>query len=531
MSTSSPDATDLGIGGCWTEAIHHAKCGRFAVQLDSDDLYKRRAYIAENRRLCSAARKCAMVIGSYQMVNFKLEEIPPGVIDHKEWTPENGRNNALRINGLGAPRAFYTPMLRKINVPNVSYGEDYAVGLCISRDYQIGRIYEPIYLCRRWEGNSDADLDVGKTNTYNWYKDKVRTIRDSRTAEEECGAKPEFQSASSIDEAIARQAGYCTGWNSSSGIYIDGEEIEAGDYSGPSGARRVLEDPTVEFAVLETAPGWDTPARSWLSEQRRISFHEYKPGPPRLAGRAHGETFAEVKAVVCRATRPTGTIVVNADDPIVMAAVFPIPTGKTYFSRKPDSTLVQSLLADGARVIVYTDHAIEVRERSTTRHGSPQAKSRSLTTVARPTWSRTRWRPSGPAWLPESARDTIATGLRTFVNDAEHNPGRLNTYDVNGTTVILDFAHNEAGLAQLIAFARSDLANGARLISIIGTAGDRTDDSLRAIGKVAAEQSDVVIAKGTPTICGADRLKALWRNTGKGRSLGRSAITANRPRN
>jgi hypothetical protein len=117
-----------------------------------------------------------MVVGSYKMVNFNLEDIPPGMIDHKEWTPENGRNNALRINGLGAPRAFYTPMLRSITVPNVSYGEDYAVGLAISRNYQIGRIYQPLYLCRRWEENSDAALDIAKSNNYNLYKDKIRTI-------------------------------------------------------------------------------------------------------------------------------------------------------------------------------------------------------------------------------------------------------------------------------------------------------------------------------------------------------------------
>jgi hypothetical protein len=116
------------------------------------------------------------VVGSYQMTNFQLQEIPPGVIDHREWTPENGRNNALRINGLGAPRAFFTPVLRTIEIPNVSYGEDYAIGLAISRDYQIGRIYDPIYLCRRWEGNSDADLDITKQNVFNHYKDKVRTF-------------------------------------------------------------------------------------------------------------------------------------------------------------------------------------------------------------------------------------------------------------------------------------------------------------------------------------------------------------------
>jgi glycosyltransferase involved in cell wall biosynthesis len=170
-----PQRHDLGIGGCWNEAVHHPKCGRFAVQLDSDDIYADETTL---QRIVDVFHKdrCAMVIGSYRMTNFALEEIPPGLIDHKEWTPDNGRNNALRINGLGAPRAFYTPVLRRINIPNVSYGEDYAVALAISREYQIGRIYEPIYLCRRWEGNSDADLDVAKSNTYNAYKDKLRTI-------------------------------------------------------------------------------------------------------------------------------------------------------------------------------------------------------------------------------------------------------------------------------------------------------------------------------------------------------------------
>ncbi len=119
---------------------------------------------------------CAMVVGSYKMVNFNLESLPPGIIDHKEWTPDNGRNNALRINGLGAPRAFYTPVIRSIRVPNVSYGEDYAVGLAISRHYRIGRIYEPLYLCRRWEGNTDAALDITRGNAHNLYKDRLRTI-------------------------------------------------------------------------------------------------------------------------------------------------------------------------------------------------------------------------------------------------------------------------------------------------------------------------------------------------------------------
>ncbi|HEX2394358.1 MAG TPA: glycosyltransferase family A protein [Bacteroidales bacterium] len=170
-----PTRTDLGIGGCWNEAILNETCGKFAVQLDSDDLY-----IDENvlERIAAALyeQKCAMIVGTYRMVNFNLEELPPGIIDHREWTPDNGRNNALRINGLGAPRAFYTPVIRSIRFPNVSYGEDYAVGLNISRFYRIGRIYDPLYLCRRWEGNSDAALDIQKLNTYNFYKDKIRTI-------------------------------------------------------------------------------------------------------------------------------------------------------------------------------------------------------------------------------------------------------------------------------------------------------------------------------------------------------------------
>lgn len=170
-----PERKDLQIGGCWNEAVHHEKCGLYSVQLDSDDMY------ADENTLqiivdTFKKEKCAMIVGTYKMTNFKLEEIPPGIIDHREWTPENGRNNALRINGLGAPRAFYTPVLREIKIPNVSYGEDYALGLNISRDYQIGRVYEPIYLCRRWEGNSDAALDINKVNAHNTYKDRVRTF-------------------------------------------------------------------------------------------------------------------------------------------------------------------------------------------------------------------------------------------------------------------------------------------------------------------------------------------------------------------
>lgn len=170
-----PNRTDLGIGGCWNAGVDSDKCGKFAVQLDSDDVYQDENTL---QTIVDAfyEQNCAMVIGSYTMTNFEMETIPPGLIDHKEWTPENGRNNALRINGLGAPRAFYTPVLRDIKVPNTSYGEDYALGLRISREYQIGRVYQSVYLCRRWDENSDAALDVVKMNGYNLYKDKIRTI-------------------------------------------------------------------------------------------------------------------------------------------------------------------------------------------------------------------------------------------------------------------------------------------------------------------------------------------------------------------
>ncbi len=169
-----PDRLDLGIGGCWNTAVHDSRCGTYAVQLDSDDVYKDASAL---QKVVDVFRKegCGMVIGSYEMTDFDMRPLPPGIIDHREWTDDNGRNNALRVNGLGAPRAFYVPLLRKIDFPNVSYGEDYAVGLRISREYRIGRIYEPIYCCRRWEGNSDAALDIAKVNANNIYKDSIRT--------------------------------------------------------------------------------------------------------------------------------------------------------------------------------------------------------------------------------------------------------------------------------------------------------------------------------------------------------------------
>ena len=171
----TPDNDNLGIGGCWQLAINHSLCGKFAVQLDSDDIYQSphtlQRIVDEFYR-----QRCAMLIGSYTITDFELNPIPPYLIDHAEWTDDNGRNNALRINGLGAPRAFFTPIIREIGFPNVSYGEDYAVGLRISREWKIGRIYDSVYLCRRWENNSDTGINLETLNRYNFYKDKIRTI-------------------------------------------------------------------------------------------------------------------------------------------------------------------------------------------------------------------------------------------------------------------------------------------------------------------------------------------------------------------
>lgn len=171
----TPDNDNLGIGGCWQLAINHSLCGKFAVQLDSDDIYQSphtlQRIVDEFYR-----QRCAMLIGSYTITDFELNPIPPYLIDHAEWTEDNGRNNALRINGLGAPRAFFTPIIREIGFPNVSYGEDYAVGLRISREWKIGRIYDSVYLCRRWENNSDTGISLETLNRYNFYKDKIRTI-------------------------------------------------------------------------------------------------------------------------------------------------------------------------------------------------------------------------------------------------------------------------------------------------------------------------------------------------------------------
>ncbi|MGN1233522.1 MAG: glycosyltransferase family 2 protein, partial [Candidatus Cryptobacteroides sp.] len=169
-----PERDDLGIGGCWNLAVNSRHCGLYAVQLDSDDIYRDGTTLQKIIDLFRS-EGCGMVVGAYEMTDFDLNPLPPGIIDHREWTDGNGRNNALRVNGLGAPRAFYVPLLRTIGFPNVSYGEDYAVGLRICREYRIGRIYEPLYCCRRWEGNSDAALSIEKVNANNIYKDSIRT--------------------------------------------------------------------------------------------------------------------------------------------------------------------------------------------------------------------------------------------------------------------------------------------------------------------------------------------------------------------
>ena len=169
-----PTRNDIGVGGSWNMAAHHPQCGRFIVQLDSDDVYSGTDTL---QKMVEAfyAQRCAMIIGAYMLTDIDLNTLPPGKIDHREWTPDNGRNNALRINGLGAPRAFFTPVLRQVNLPNVNYGEDYALGLAISRHYRIGRIYDVLYNCRRWDDNSDGDLSIEKNNRNNLYKDRIRT--------------------------------------------------------------------------------------------------------------------------------------------------------------------------------------------------------------------------------------------------------------------------------------------------------------------------------------------------------------------
>lgn len=198
-----PGRTDLGIGGCWNVAVNSDHCGKFAVQLDSDDLYSSPKTL---QKIVDAfhEQKAAMIIGSYRMCDFDLNTLPPGLIDHKEWTEDNGCNNALRINGLGAPRAFFTPLVRQIQFPNTSYGEDYALGLAFSRRYRIGRIYDELYLCRRWGGNSDAALSVERMNANNLYKDRLRTM-ELKARQQMLQGKADIMEDSSISRFFNRQ--------------------------------------------------------------------------------------------------------------------------------------------------------------------------------------------------------------------------------------------------------------------------------------------------------------------------------------
>ena len=222
----TPERTDLGIGGCWNCAINDPRCGRFAVQLDSDDLY------SSPRTLQTIVdafyrQKAAMVVGSYRMCDFELNTLPPGLIDHKEWTDDNGPNNALRINGLGAPRAFFTPILRQIQFPNTSYGEDYALGLVFSRHYRIGRIYTELYLCRRWGGNSDAALSVDRINANNLYKDRLRTL-ELRVRQQE-PAKGDALADSALMRFFCRQLDV---WPDVGQRYRDLEQVQTRELVG-----------------------------------------------------------------------------------------------------------------------------------------------------------------------------------------------------------------------------------------------------------------------------------------------------------
>lgn len=222
-----PSRNDLGIGGCWNVAIDSTKCGRFAVQLDSDDLYSSPSTL---QQVVDAfyKQKAAMIIGSYRMCDFDLNTLPPGMIDHREWTDENGMNNALRINGLGAPRAFFTPILRQVRFPNTSYGEDYALGLAFSRTYRIGRIYSELYLCRRWGGNSDAALSVERINANNLYKDRIRTMelcaRIAKNEKHEQAKKTDAQNDDSVlQRFFNRQLEL---WDDARNRYIDLKNVK-----------------------------------------------------------------------------------------------------------------------------------------------------------------------------------------------------------------------------------------------------------------------------------------------------------------
>jgi cyanophycin synthetase len=313
---------------------------------------------------------------------------------------------------------------------------------------------------------------------------------------------------------LMRTAGYVTGWNSSSGIYVEGEEIEAGDYSGPSGARRILQDPSVQAAVLETARGGIL-LRGLGYEHNDVSvFTNVSADHLELQGVKTLETLAEVKAVVCKVTTTDGVAVVNADDPLVMAATAEIVAPRVLVTQNPGNHVVREHLKDGRRALVAGPDRIDVRS------GPTNEATFALSEIPMTHNGRARHMVEnamcaiGAALGAGLSIAQVRAGLHTFRNDSASNLGRLNLYRCGEITVVLDYAHNEAGLKHLIAFGRGDLAPDGRLISIIGTAGDRTDHSLMEIGRIAAEASDIVIAKATDRYLRGrtlDNLMALYR--------------------
>jgi cyanophycin synthetase len=296
---------------------------------------------------------------------------------------------------------------------------------------------------------------------------------------------------------LMQSAGYRTGWNSSSGIYIDGEEIEAGDYSGPSGARRILDDPSVQAAVLETARGGILLRGLGYAHNDVSVFTNVSADHLGLQGVLTLETMAEVKAVVCKVTRPGGVAVVNADDPLVMAATNAIAAPRTLVTQRPDNLLVMEHMTAGGTTIIADEREIVVRR------GETVAARFILDEIPMTYAGRARHMVENAMCAIGAALGVglglaqIRSGLRTFQNDAAGNLGRMNIYRSNDVTFVLDFAHNEAGITHLVDFGRRLLDGDGRLISIIGTAGDRTEASLKAIGRIAAEASDIVIAHGT----------------------------------
>ena len=301
-----PERSDLGIGGCWSLAVKSEYCGRFAVQLDSDDIYSGPDTL---QRIVDEfyKQRCAMLVGTYRICDFDLNTLPPGIIDHREWTEDNGRNNALRINGLGAPRAFYTPVIREVDFPNVSYGEDYAVGLKISRKYRIGRVYDVLYLCRRWGGNSDAALSHEKVNAHNFYKDSLRTA--------EFEARKDFMKGKSIPSLECLSQFFTK--------QLSAWPMAAKNYEQLSG----VEERTLENGI-------------------KLQYN-----PARIASTAanvDGKVIAERKCFLCEQNRPVEQIVENAMGVFdVLVNPFPIlPYHFTLPVKEHTPQLVKNIYVD-----------------------------------------------------------------------------------------------------------------------------------------------------------------------------------------